>query len=105
MREEEVRGLFARTLDTPPVPASGTDEIVAAGRRLERKRRNYTYTGVAAAVLAAVVGIGFLQPAGGGVDGAAAPPENHWDPSGPADPGGRYAEAIWETVGIVAGEW
>lgn len=92
MREEDVRGVLARTLDTPPVPATGTDAIIAEGRRMVRRRRGFAYTGVTAAVLAAVVGVGaVLQPGTGGLDGADSSP--YWDPSGVADVNYEYDQA------------
>ncbi|HEY1176084.1 MAG TPA: hypothetical protein VGF17_07995, partial [Phytomonospora sp.] len=102
MRHEEVRGLFARTLNTPPVPATGTDAIVAEGRKLERRRRTAAYGGsTLAAVVAVAVGVALLQPGGGsgpGIDGAEGPAAN-WNTSGEPDPKGDYADALALIVG------
>ncbi|MEV0645025.1 hypothetical protein AB0I28_07150 [Phytomonospora sp. NPDC050363] len=100
MREEEVRGLFARTLETPPVPQRGTDQIIMAGRGVVRRRRTFTVGGsVLAAVVAVAVGFNVLQSGGGGagLDGAG-PTAAQWDPTGPADPLGDYSGAVGRAV-------
>lgn len=101
MREEDVRGIFARTLDAPPVPTTGTDEIVVAGRRLERRRKTLTMGGTVTAVAAGIVAVGLiLQTANGAgpgsVDGGS--PVARWDPAGPADPRGDYSDSLGQAI-------
>ncbi|GIG71183.1 hypothetical protein [Phytomonospora endophytica] len=104
MREEEVRGLLARTLDVPPVPASGTDDIISAGRRRVRNRNGLLGGGSALAVVtAAAVGIAILGPGGGGGavpnDGAGPSAVGYWTPSGEPDPRSDYTDSMSEAVG------
>ncbi|GAA1673390.1 hypothetical protein GCM10009830_19610 [Glycomyces endophyticus] len=53
MNPDDMRRLFDHALDgATPVPASSTDETVAAGKRLVRRRRAATGAGAAAAIAA-----------------------------------------------------